>query len=148
MGLTDFSEPQRISRNKIEMKSYFIFFVPAGQMSPASPLDLAYMVLQQARLDLGAARLAYDQRLEENPQIGEQLFAAGTALNAAEDMQLNPDIAPEVSLEAYRNAYNEYYEANDEYDIFMADVNRDIRTAAANVRLAQATIDDLQGNTP
>jgi hypothetical protein len=130
------------------MKSYFIFFVPAGQMSPASLLDLAYMAFHQAQLDLGAARLAYDHRLEENPQIRERLFAAGTALNLAEDMQLNPNISPQVSLEAYENAYYEYDQANEEYDIFMTDVNLDIRNAAANVRLAQATIDDLEGNTP
>lgn len=116
-------------------------------MSPASYLDLAYAALHQAQLNLGFARLAYDQRLEENPQIRERLFAASTALNLAEDMQLNSNIAPQVSLEAYTTAYHEYDEANEEYDMFMTDANRDIRNAAANVRLAQATIDDLEGNT-
>ena len=146
MVLTDFSEPQRISRNKIEMKTYFIFFVPTGPMSPASPLELAYMALQQAQQILGAARLAYDHRIQENPQIRERLFAAGTALNAAEDMQRNPAISPEVSLEAYATAYHEYHEANEAYDALMTDANLDIRNAATNVRLAQENIQDLQGN--
>ncbi len=115
-------------------------------MSPASPLDLAYMALHQAQLDLGAARLAYDHRIEENPQIRERLFTAGTALDAAEDMQRNPAIAPEVSLEAYATAYNEYHEANEAYDALMADANLDIRNAATNVRLAQETIQNIQGN--
>jgi hypothetical protein len=115
-------------------------------MSPASPLDLAYMALQQAQLDLGAARLAYDHRIEEHPQIRERLFAAGNALNDAEDMQRNPAIAPEVSLEAYETAYHEYHEATEAYDTLMTDANLDIRNAATNVRLAQETIDDFQGN--
>ncbi len=113
-------------------------------MSPASPLELAYMVLQQAQQVLTDARRRYDEILEENPQIRERLFAAGTALNTAEDMQRNPNIAPEVSLEAYATAYNEYHEANEEYDILMTDANLDIRNAASNVRIARETIHNLQ----
>jgi hypothetical protein len=113
-------------------------------MSPASPLDLAYSTLHQFQQVLAEARHVYDQRLQENPQIGERLFAAGTALNIAEDMQHDPNIAPEVSMEAYTTAYHEYYEANEDYDIFMSDAGLAIRNAALNVRRAHQTIRDLQ----
>ncbi len=113
-------------------------------MSPASPLELAYHTLTNAQQVLADARRAYDQRLEENPQIRHRLFDAGTALNLAEAMQLDPNISPEVSLEAYQNAYHEYDEANEAYDIFMTDANITIRNAATNLRIARQTIQDLQ----
>jgi hypothetical protein len=131
---------------KIEMKFYFIFLQIDQTMSPASPLDLAYQALHQAQQVLADARQRYDQRLEENPQIRNRLFHAGTALNHAEEMQLDPNIAPEVSLEAYQTAYHEYNEANEAYDTFMIDVNLDIRNASTNVRLAHQTIQNLQTN--
>ena len=124
------------------MKFYFIFY--SQTMSPASPLDLAYQALHQAQQVLADARQRYDQRLEENPQIRNRLFHAGTALNRAEEMQLDPNIAPEVSHEAYATAYHEYHEANEAYDTFMIDVNLDIRNASTNVRLAHQTIQNLQ----
>jgi len=109
-------------------------------MSPASPLDLAYLALHQDQQVLAEARQRYDQRIEENPQIRERYDAACTALNLAEEMQLDPNIAPEVSLDAYQTAYHEYHEANEAYDTFMTDANLDIRNAATNVRLAHQTI--------